>query len=71
VSGRIYLEEIKAVGLADHARHAFFHQTFEKETKDLALNSVSSGSSNSEYEKNFHIAGINGPVVRSLSCTPH
>jgi hypothetical protein len=48
VSGRIDLEEIKAVGLADRARHAFFHQAFEKETKDLALNSVSSGSSNSE-----------------------
>jgi hypothetical protein len=48
VSGRIDLEEIKAVGLAGRARHAFFHQAFEKETKDLALNSVSSGSSNSE-----------------------
>jgi hypothetical protein len=48
VSGRIYLKEIKAVGLADRARHAFFRQAFEKETKDLALN-----SSDSEYKKIF------------------
>jgi hypothetical protein len=53
-AGRIDLLEIKAVRLADRARHAFFHQSFEKETKDPALNSVSSGSSNSERKKFSH-----------------
>src|ERR1700758_877444 len=53
-SGRIDLLGIKAVRLADRARHAFFHQSFEKETKDPALNSVSSGSSNSERKKFSH-----------------